>query len=75
MATKSVDYIFDNYIYQKIDGVAMGSTLGPLVANSFVCFHERQLIDKVPKPCCYFGYVDDTLTSFSSDNETGFYNI
>ena len=32
--------LFDNKYYSKIDGVAMGSPLGPTLANIFLCYHE-----------------------------------
>lgn len=50
----------------SMNGISMGSPLGPFMANIFVEFHERQLFDKVSKPYCYFCYVVDT---FSSHNE------
>lgn len=53
-------------MYQQIDGVAIGSPLGPMLANIFVGFHEKQLFNKINKPCCYLRYVNDTFTSFSS---------
>ena len=31
--TKSVHFLFNNKIYIQVDGVAMGSPLGPLLAN------------------------------------------
>ena len=46
----------------QFDGVAMGSPLGPLIANVFMCSIEEQLDlnDKMPE--FYRRYVDDTLT-------------
>ena len=32
--------LFDNKYYSQIDGVAMGSPLGPTLANIFLCYHE-----------------------------------
>ena len=32
---------FNGKIYKQTDGVAMGSPLGPSLANAFVCFHEQ----------------------------------
>ena len=35
LATKESYFMFDNECYQQIDGVAMGSPLGPTLANAF----------------------------------------
>ena len=32
--------LFDGEFYKQVDGVAMGSPLGPTLANIFLCFHE-----------------------------------
>lgn len=50
----------------------MGSPLGPLMANIFVGFQERQLFDNISKPYYHFLYVDDTFTCFLSHNEAEF---
>ena len=31
----------DQEFYKQHDGVAMGSSLGPTLANSFLCYHEK----------------------------------
>ena len=36
-ATKKSHFIFDSKYYDQIDGVAMGSPLGPLLAITFLC--------------------------------------
>ena len=33
---------FDGKLYEQIDGVAMGSPLGPLMANAFLCSIEEK---------------------------------
>ena len=50
-------------------GVAMGSLLGPALANIFVGFHEERLFDCDQKPGVYFRYVDDTYTIFKTEAE------
>ena len=32
---------FEGKIYKQIYGVAMGSPLGPMLGNAFLCFHGR----------------------------------
>ena len=34
-------FIFDGKFYEQCDGVAMGSTLGPALANVFMCHFEN----------------------------------
>ena len=36
-ATKKSHFIFDGVYYDQIDGVALGSPLGPILANIFMC--------------------------------------
>ena len=69
IATKSVSFSFNEIIYRQIEGVSMGSPLGPILANIFVGFHESLLFEKFPKPFIYLLYVDDTFVSFSSRND------
>ena len=45
-ATSSVEFSFNNIMYRQIDGIAMGSSLGPKVANMFVGFCEANLFTK-----------------------------
>ena len=45
IATRGVEFSFNNFMYKQIDGVAMGSPLGPALANIFVGFYEQKLFD------------------------------
>ena len=42
-ATKDSHFIFDGTLYKQIDGLAMGSPLGPILSNVFLAYHEKQL--------------------------------
>jgi len=66
--------IFDGQYYDQIDGVAMGSPLGPVLANIFMChFEEKWLINCRFCPSLWFRYVNDTLTMFDNkDNANEF---
>ena len=41
LAATESSFIFDNKLYKQIDGVAMGSPLGPTLANAFLCHYEK----------------------------------
>ena len=47
-------------MYKQIDGIAMGSPLGPVLANIFVGYQEEKLFIDNNQPLIYFRYVDDT---------------
>ena len=61
---------FDKTFYGQLDGVAMGSPLGPTLTNSFLCYHEKRWLDKCPeefKPVFYRRYVDDIFVLFRKE--------
>ena len=61
--------LFDGEYYKQIDGVAMGSPLGPTFANIFLCFYEQIWLENCPvefKPVVYRRFVDDTFLLFRS---------
>ena len=62
LATKESLFIFDGDYYYQTDGVAMGSPLGPTLANLFMSHHEQIWLQNCPsefKPKFYRRYVDD----------------
>ena len=61
VATKHQLFQFNGHLYEQIDGVAMGSPLGPLMANVFMCSIEEKLESANKLPSFYRRYVDDTL--------------
>ena len=69
LATKDSYFIFNNIEHKQIDGVAMGSTLGPSLADAFLAHHEKNWLDSCPteyRPLCYRWYVDDIFVLFKS---------
>jgi hypothetical protein len=61
IATTNQLFQFDGQLYEQTDGVAMGSPLGPLLANVFMCHLEEKLTRDGLMPHLYRRYVDDTL--------------
>ena len=43
IATKESFFVFNDKFYKQIDGVAMGSPLGPVLANIFMCNFEKKI--------------------------------
>ena len=39
LATSGVEFSFNDIMYRQVNGVAMGSPLGPALANIFVGYH------------------------------------
>ena len=69
LATKESFFTFNNKFYIQVDGVAMGSPLGPILANIFLSHHEENWLNKCPikfKPSFYRRYVDDIFVLFES---------
>ena len=70
MATHGVQFSFNEVMFQQDDGVAMGSPLGPILANIFVGYHEQRLLEKCKLPMTYRRYVDDTFAIFSNKQQS-----
>ena len=47
LCTKNVHFSFDNTIYIQNDGVALGSPLGPILANIFMVELGRSVIPRL----------------------------
>ena len=59
--TKENVILFDQKYHSQIDGVVMGSSLGPTLANIFLCYHESTWLKICPKsfkPVYYKRYVN-----------------
>ena len=63
LCTKGMHFSFNNNIYKQINGVAMGSPLGPVLANIFMVNLEETLVPTLAeKMNLWYRYVDDTYT-------------
>ena len=71
-AVKNNNFIFNNQLHEQVDGVAMGSPLGPAFANIFMCALEKNFLSNCPldfKPLLYRRYVDDTFCIFENNTQ------
>ena len=69
LATQEPYSLFNDVLYKQKDGVAMGSPLGPTMANFFLSFYEMIWLEQCPnefKPVFYRRYVDDIFVLFKS---------
>ena len=60
MVTSGVEFSFDDVMYRQTDGVAMGSPLGPVLADVFVGWCESRIPDEA-WPQMYCRFVDDSF--------------
>ena len=69
MSTKGTVFLYNGHYYRQIDGVAMGSPLGPVLANAFLCHHEASWLEECPlsyAPIFFARYVDDIFVLIRS---------
>ena len=67
LATKGT-FLYKDKLHQQIDGVSMGSSLGPTIANFFLAETETRLLQQQlnSAPKVYFRYVDDIFAIFNN---------
>ena len=70
-ATSGTHFTFEGKFYDQIDGVAMGSPLGPVLANLFKGYHEQKWLQSFEESelILYRRYVDDIICLFSSESD------
>ena len=70
MCTQGTPFTFNDKMYMQIDGVMMGSPLGALFANIFMCELENTIIPKLGDKICHWKrYVDDTFAFIKPNTE------
>ena len=72
LTVKNCYFTFNGHYYNQIEGISMGSPLGPLFANIFLSHHEKIWLRNCPphfKPLYYRRYVDDTFLLFKSKDD------
>ena len=65
--TSGTYFPFQGTLYDQIDGVAMGSPLGPILANLFMGYYETMWLNAF-RECgiiLYKRYVDDIICLFN----------
>ena len=63
ICTKEMHFSFNGEIYKQVNGVAMGSPLGPVIANIFMAELEKQILPQLGnRVSLWKRYVDDTFT-------------
>ena len=68
-------FTFNDKLYKQIDGVAMGSPLGPTLANFFLGNLENSVFEhsSPSHPKIYFHYVDDVFAVFDDNPAVDFF--
>ena len=70
-ATYETHFLFKSKFYDQIDGVAMGSSLAPALANLFMSHYEKEWLSNydVALPSYYRRHVDDIFWVLNSHDE------
>ena len=69
LCTENVRFIFSGEIFIQINGVAMGSPLGPILANIFMVKLEKTITPKLEKEVkLWRPFVDDTICFAKTDS-------
>ncbi|KAA3676317.1 uncharacterized protein DEA37_0004741 [Paragonimus westermani] len=64
MCTSNIQSVFNGTYYRQIDGVAMGSPLGPVLADIFMGHLEHFMSTEIRNTLFYKRYVDDIFAVF-----------
>ena len=62
LCTKNAHFTLNNKTYLQVDGVAMGSPLGPVLANMFMVELEQNMVPTLSNDISLWKrYADDTI--------------
>ena len=66
--TLNIQFCFNNNLYRQIDGVAMGSPLGPVLADCFMAKLENTVLSGAIKQLTFYSrFMDDTFIMCDND--------
>ena len=70
-ATAQTHFYFDGKIFDQVDGVAMGSPLGPALANLFMGYYKQKWLESDHGRLVKFyrRYVDDIFCFFENEHQ------
>ena len=69
LCTKNVHFILNGEIFIQVNGVAMGCSLGPIIANIFRVELEKIIIPKLEREVkLWRRFVDDTICFAKMDS-------
>jgi hypothetical protein len=71
VCTQESHFQFNGDYYDQIDGVSMGSPLGPLFANVFMSDFERKHMNRLKElgVNIWYRYVDDIFATLNNENQ------
>ena len=71
LTTRGTVFYFNGNYYKQLDGVVMGSPLGPALANAFLYHHKRKWLRECPvayAPIFYKRHVDEIFVQLNSES-------
>ena len=71
IAKAQIHFTFLDSFYDQIDGVSMGSPLAPILANTFMDYHEQKWLNeyKGNSPSHFRRYVNDIFAVFNNNDK------
>ena len=78
LSTSEFKELFDGKLYKQIDGVAMGSSLGPTLAKAFLVCHKKSWLERYPleyRLFYYRGYVNHIFVLLNSTEQLNVFRV